>query len=91
MKKKILALALAALSLCLMLTGCMQTDIGIKMNKNETGSIAATLGIEEDFYEQLKESGSDPFDGKATVMTPASTKTTQNVSLILLESITCTH
>ena len=67
MKKKILALALAALSVCLMLTGCMQTDIGIKMNKNETGSMAATLGIEEDFYEQLKESGSDPFDGKSTV------------------------
>lgn len=66
MKKKIIALVLAAVSICMMLTGCMHTDIVIKMNKNETGSIAATIGIERDLYEQLKESGNDPFEGKTT-------------------------
>lgn len=67
MKTKFIALALAAITLCMALTGCMHTDIGIKMNKDETGSISATFGIEKDFYEEIKASGDDPFDGKTTV------------------------
>ena len=47
MKTKFIALALAAITLCMALTGCMHTDIGIKMNKDETGSISATFGIEK--------------------------------------------
>jgi hypothetical protein len=38
--------------------------MGVKMNKDGTGSITTTLGIEKDFYEQLKSMGSDPFEGK---------------------------
>ena len=67
MKTKFIALALAAITLCMALTGCMHTDIGIKMNKDETGSISATFGIEKDFYEEIKDSGDDPFEGKTTV------------------------
>ena len=67
MKTKFIALALAAITLCMALTGCMHTDIGIKMNKDETGSISATFGIEKDFYEEIKASGDDPFEGKTTV------------------------
>jgi len=67
MKTKFIALALAAITLCMALTGCMHTDIGIKMNKDETGSISATFGIEKDFYEEIRDSGDDPFEGKTTV------------------------
>lgn len=49
-----------------LLTGCIHQDMGVKMNKDGTGSITITLGIEKDFYEQLKAMGSDPFEGKTT-------------------------
>ena len=67
MKKKILALVMAVIMLAMMLTGCIQNDIGVKMNKDGTGSISATIGIEKDFYQNLKEMGSDPFEGKTTI------------------------
>ena len=66
MKKKIFALVMAVMMLALMLTGCIQNDIGVKMNKDGTGSISATIGIEKDFYQNLKQMGSDPFEGKTT-------------------------
>ncbi len=66
MKKKIFALAMAVMMIAVMLTGCIQNDIGVKLNKDGTGSISATLGIEKDFYENLKQMGSDPFEGKET-------------------------
>lgn len=47
-----------------LLTGCIHQDMGVKMNKDGTGAITTTLGIEKDFYEQLKSMGSDPFEGK---------------------------
>ena len=47
MKKKIFALVMAVMMLAMMLTGCIQNDIGVKMNKNGTGSISATIGIEK--------------------------------------------
>ena len=64
MKKKIKAITLCIVMLLSLFTGCVQNDIGIKMNKNETGSISATIGIEKSFYENLKQLGSDPFEGK---------------------------
>ncbi len=67
MKKKIFVLVTAVLMLAVMLTGCIQTDIGVKIDKKDGGSISATLGIEKDFYDMLKENGSDPFEGKETV------------------------
>ena len=66
MKKKIIALVMAVIMLAMLLTGCIQNDIGVKMNKDGTGSISATIGIEKDFYQNLKQMGSDPFEGKTT-------------------------
>ncbi|MBQ8048416.1 MAG: hypothetical protein IJ271_02050 [Bacteroidales bacterium] len=66
MKKKIFALVMAVMMLAMMLTGCIQNDIGVKMNKDGTGSISATIGIEKDFYQNLKQMGSDPFEDKTT-------------------------
>ena len=64
MKKKIFALLMSTIMLLSLLTGCIHQDMGVKMNKDGTGSITTTLGIEKDFYEQLKSMGSDPFEGK---------------------------
>ncbi len=64
MKKKVISLVLCTVMLLCVLTGCIHQDMGVKMNKNGTGSITTTLGIEKEFYEQLKSMGSDPFEGK---------------------------
>lgn len=64
MKKKVFALLVSTIMLLSLLTGCIHQDMGVKMNKDGTGSITTTLGIEKDFYEQLKNMGSDPFEGK---------------------------
>ena len=64
MKKKVFALLRSTVLLLCVLSGCIHQDMGVKMNKNGTGSITTTLGIEKDFYEQLKAMGSDPFEGK---------------------------
>lgn len=63
MKKVISLLMCAVLTLCLF-TGCIHQDMGVKMNKDGTGSITTSLGIEKEFYEELKSMGSDPFEGK---------------------------
>ena len=55
---------MSTIMLLSLLTGCIHQDMGVKMNKDGTGSITTTLGIEKDFYEQLKSMGSDPFEGK---------------------------
>ncbi len=64
--KKTLAIFLSAVMMIVMLTGCIHQDMGVKMNKDGTGSITTTLGIEKDFYDQLVSMGSDPFEGKTT-------------------------
>lgn len=64
MKKKVFALLMSTIMLLSLLTGCIHQDMGVKMNKDGTGAITTTLGIEKDFYEQLKSMGSDPFEGK---------------------------
>ena len=65
MKKKAISILMCAIMLVAMLTGCIHQDMGVKMNRDGSGSIIATLGIEKDFYEQLKGNGSDPFEGKS--------------------------
>lgn len=67
MKKKYFAIFMSLLILVVSLTSCVQNDIGVKLNKDGTGSISATLGIEKDFYENMKSMGSNVFDGKDTV------------------------
>ena len=64
MKKKVFSLVLCTIMLLCVLTGCIHQDMGVKMNKDGTGSVTTTLGIEKEFYEQLKSMGSDPFEGK---------------------------
>ena len=64
--KKTLAIVLSAVMMIVMLTGCIHQDMGVKMNKDGTGSITTTLGIEKDFYDQLVSMGSDPVEGKTT-------------------------
>ena len=64
--KKTLAILLSAVMMIVLLTGCIHQDMGVKMNKDGTGSITTTLGIEKDFYDQLVSMGSDPFEGKTT-------------------------
>ena len=64
MKKKVFSLVLCTVMLLCVLTGCIHQDMGVKMNKDGTGSVTTTLGIDKEFYEQLKSMGSDPFEGK---------------------------
>lgn len=64
MKKKIFILVVAVVMLAMMFTGCIRNDIGVKMNKDGSGSISATIGIEKGFYQELLQMGSDPFQGK---------------------------
>ena len=49
MKKKVFALLMSTIMLLSLLTGCIHQDMGVKMNKDGTGSITTTLGIEKDF------------------------------------------
>ena len=64
--KKIIFLILTMLVVTCVLSGCVQSTIGVKLNKNGTGSVSVRLGIREDFYEQLKSNDSDPFENKKT-------------------------
>lgn len=64
--KKTLAILLSAVMMIVLLTGCIHQNMGVKMNKDGTGSITTTLGIEKDFYDQLVSMGSNPFEGKTT-------------------------
>ena len=64
MKKQVISLLLCTVMLLCVLTGCIHQDMGVKMNKDGTGSITTTVGIKKDFYEQMKTAGSDPFEGK---------------------------
>lgn len=66
MKKKFFVLVMAVMMLAMILTSCIQNDISVKMKKDGTGSISATIGIKKDFYQNLKQMGSDPFEGKDT-------------------------
>ena len=64
--KKHIMLLMAIVCMSAMLTGCVQQDIGVSINADGTGTVSATIGIEEDAYEQLVGMGSDIFEGKET-------------------------
>ena len=65
--KKFLTLALSALMLIATLTSCVAEDIGIKLNKDGTGSVALTVGIKEAYYDMMTGAdGNSIFDGKET-------------------------
>ncbi len=64
--KKTITLLLTALMLVFALTGCVRSDIGVTLNKNGTGSVSASFGIEKSAYEQLKAMGTDIFEGRDT-------------------------
>ena len=49
------------------LTGCMRSDIGVTLNKDGTGSVSASVGIEKSVYDQLTAAGADIFKGKTPV------------------------
>ena len=63
--KKILAIVLSVITFSLCLTGCVYEDLSVKLNKDETGSIAATIGLKKEFVDQMM-NGQNPFDGKET-------------------------
>ncbi len=75
MKTKILTLLLAVAATVILLSGCIQSDIGIKLNKDETGSIGVMIGIEKSFYEQLAAMEDNVFDGKETTEYESNGKT----------------
>lgn len=63
--KKIIAIILSTLTLLFCLSGCVYENINVKLNKNGSGSIGVSIGIEKEFYNNnLKDSG--VFDGKET-------------------------
>ena len=64
--KKHIMLLMAIVCMFAMLTGCVQQDIGVAINADGTGTVSATIGIEEEAYEQLVGMGTDIFDGKET-------------------------
>ena len=64
--KKHIMLLMAIVCMFAMLTGCVQQDIGVAINADGTGTVSATIGIEEDAYEQLVGMGSDIVEGKET-------------------------
>lgn len=64
--KKHIMLLMAIVCMFAMLTGCVQQDICVAINADGTGTVSATIGIEEDAYEQLVGMGSDIFEGKET-------------------------
>ena len=63
--KKFFAIILATVTLALCLTGCVYEDLNVKLNKDGTGSIAATVGLKKDFVDQMM-GGQNPFEGKET-------------------------
>ena len=64
--KKHIMLLMAIVCMFAMLTGWVQQDIGVAINADGTGTVSATIGIEEDAYNQLVGMGSDIFEGKET-------------------------
>lgn len=68
--KKLTAVILTALTLMLLLTGCVHEDLNIRLNKNGTGSVSTTVAVRKDILDQASLlGGSDPFEGKETFET----------------------
>ena len=64
--KRIAALILAALTLTVLLTGCIHENIGVKLNEDGTGSMSAAVGVEKNTYDQLLGMGVDLFADSET-------------------------
>ena len=66
MKKVILLIT--SIVLTLSLAGCIRTDIGVTLNKNGTGSVCVSVGIEESAYNELATTyGANFFEGKTPI------------------------
>ena len=65
--KKVFALFLTVLTLLAVMTGCIHEDIGVILNADGTGKIAATVGVEEGTYNQLLGMGVDLFSDSESV------------------------
>ena len=72
---------LAALCLAVLLSGCVRTELGVTLNKDGTGVITTPVAVEEDVYNMMKQSGSDPFEGRET----------QNVTYDDTEYVSCSE
>lgn len=59
--KKTVSLMLCFLLAAALLTGCMQSDIGVSLKEDGTGTVSVSVELEESLYAKLKESGTDPF------------------------------
>ncbi len=46
--KKYISLLLLMLCAVGLLTGCVESDIGVRLYANESGSVSTTIGIEEE-------------------------------------------
>jgi len=64
MKRKLIAIAITVATILTFFTGCVKQDVNVSINKDGTGAIITEFGIEKEFYTQLKDSGTDPFEGK---------------------------
>ena len=62
--KKVFALILTCLSMLALMTSCIHEDIGIVLNEDGTGKVAATVGVDKDTYNQLLGMGMNLFDGE---------------------------
>lgn len=62
--KKVFALILTCLSMLALMTSCIHEDIGIVLNEDGTGKVAATVGIDQDTYNQMLGMGMNLFDGE---------------------------
>lgn len=66
--KRFLTLLITAILLVASLTSCVCSNIGVSLNKDGTGSVTTSVGIEKNAYNQIKAlGGSDPFEGKTLV------------------------
>lgn len=62
--KKVFALILTCLSMLALMTSCIHEDIGIVLNEDGTGKVAATVGVDKDTYNQMLGMGMNLFDGE---------------------------
>ena len=63
--KRVLAVVLCILAMVACLTGCVYEGVDVKLNKEGTGTVSTTVGIEKDFVDNMM-NGQNPFEGKET-------------------------
>ena len=60
--KKVFALILTCLSMLALMTSSIHEDIGIVLNEDGTGKVAATVGVDKDTYNQMLGMGMNLFE-----------------------------